>query len=183
MDANAIAKHAINLAASRHVKRWHIVNVKPQSVAEHTYLVWVIGMALFDVGFKGHSSTERSDFAEFLLTHDADEAIVGDIPTPVKAVLCELYPSALREASAVLSGEVGRSAYVNRQGHWTWALYKIADLAEACLYLMDNGAPAHVLRQIRSDFAKAELNLRQYEEHLDIANIERLLARFLGQDV
>ena len=76
-----------------HVTRWHTVNTaREQSVAEHAWLVTIIGMHLArhlppkdecifdDVG-------EEYRFMSALMTHDMPEVKTGDIPTPAKHMI------------------------------------------------------------------------------------------------
>lgn len=129
------------LLRSRNVWRWSIVNIaRRQSVAEHSYLVWVIGMALYDECCAGHNSIDRQDFGNYLLVHDADEASLGDIPSTVKEEIERQAPGALDRVRMAL----GAGLCIGYRGHWLGHLYKMADLTEALLFVTENMGPGSV---------------------------------------
>lgn len=83
---------------TQHVKRWHIVDMKKeQSVAEHSFMVALISREILRLADEKLGSNIKSDYKyyndfvqetlEYSLTHDLDEVITGDIPSPVKARL------------------------------------------------------------------------------------------------
>lgn len=75
----------------RDVKRFHIVNTsRQQTVAEHSFVVAVIALDLFNhiVGIDPHNE-DNSVAAAFgvlagALYHDHEESETGDIPSPIK---------------------------------------------------------------------------------------------------
>lgn len=150
-----IREKADSLLRSRNVWRWHIVNMpRRQSVAEHTYLTWVIGMAFYDCAAYTPSVKERADFGDFLLRHDADESVLGDIPSPVKKALEAVAGPNIMTKAALLMG-VQMDLVYKPEAHWLGALYKMADLTEALLFTMNNGAPQHVIDYLRSSYSDA----------------------------
>lgn len=75
-----------------HIKRWHIVNTaNTQTIAEHSYLVAVISLHLFDkmVGVADDQSGALSMLC-MALFHDAPEIRTGDVPTPSKRLFREV---------------------------------------------------------------------------------------------
>lgn len=76
------------------IKRWGIIDMsREQSVAEHSYNVTMISLAILDAyrdlgpqrePFPSH---ERRDLLVLALTHDLPEVFTGDIPTPVKTII------------------------------------------------------------------------------------------------
>lgn len=147
-----IKTKAENLLRSRNVWRWHIVNMpRRQSVAEHTYLTWVIGMAFYDCSANTPSTKERSDFGEFLLRHDAEESVLGDIPSPVKRALESVAGANVLTKAALLMG-VQMDMVYKPESHWLGSVYRLADLTEAILFSMNNGAPQHVVDYLRSAY-------------------------------
>lgn len=67
--------------------------IAPQSVAEHSYYVtliaWEIGLNLQSLGWE----LDLNSVVKMALFHDAEEAIMGDIPYPVKRASEELRNS------------------------------------------------------------------------------------------
>jgi hypothetical protein len=69
-----------------HVKRWHIVETtKQQTVAEHSFNVWVFAEAICDI--VGSNDVVRQQVIEYALHHDLPEVILGDVPTPSKLLV------------------------------------------------------------------------------------------------
>lgn len=139
---------------SRNVWRWHIVNMaRRQSVAEHSYLTWAIGMEMYRLGCKGHNTVEKHEFAEYLLTHDAEEAVTGDMPTPVKKALNAILPNGYeRLRQHMLDGHWQH--HDDYDNHWLGHLAKLADLTEAVLFCRDNLAPAEVTQYLKTHYAE-----------------------------
>ena len=134
----------LNLLKARHVWRWSIVNTgRRQSVAEHSYSTWVIGMELFDRFYQLHNTPERASFGQYLLTHDADEAITGDLPSTTKVVMEQLKPGITAALVSEMTG--GRKALAYGDTHVLGRLAKCADLIEAWLFLKENSSNHRVL--------------------------------------
>lgn len=76
-----------DLLALSHTPRWttHPVH-RPQSVAEHSYRVAVIAMAIASPLQHG-SPWELLDLITWALEHDGPEAKTGDVPSPLKSAL------------------------------------------------------------------------------------------------
>ena len=72
-----------------HVKRWHIVNTTAtQTIAEHSFLVAIIALHLFQKLVGTNASTESAfKLVIAALFHDCGEVRTGDIPTPGKAYI------------------------------------------------------------------------------------------------
>lgn len=126
------------------VGRWTIVDMsRKQSVAEHSYRVWVLAQDLYDVMFPiDHNTFEQRATNDWALIHDVDEVYTGDIPTTVKTILEELSPGITdRLKERVLRDRL--PAVMERQrglkGTLPSYLVKIADTVEAILYLREYG--------------------------------------------
>jgi 5'-deoxynucleotidase YfbR-like HD superfamily hydrolase/ferredoxin len=69
------------------VDRWHLLKTKrPQNLSEHTYGVLCIALELYD-STKHPLKDKRLSMeriTRYVLDHDADEIIIGDIPSPTK---------------------------------------------------------------------------------------------------
>lgn len=75
-----------------HVKRWHIIKTaEPQTLAEHSFLVAVIALELFQrlVGVKDDVKSATT-ILFMALFHDMPETRTGDIPTPAKRMIRDL---------------------------------------------------------------------------------------------
>jgi len=135
---------AKTLLRCRNVWRWSIVNIaRRQSVAEHSYLVTIIGTALYDQCMTRHSLLERATFVSYLLQHDAEEALLGDIPATVKQAIELRSPHLLSMVKRDLGAEVAHSHSFD--GTPLKVLAKVADYVEAFKFAAENGAPDHVV--------------------------------------
>jgi hypothetical protein len=125
-----------------HVKRWHIVNTATtQTIAEHSYLVTVIALHLFDT--MGGDIKSKLDVVIGALFHDAPEIRLGDPPTPSKRLFREAGGEDLfdRVESTLLPDGVPYGI-----GHINPELYKyikMADTIEAAAWIEDNGIGRH----------------------------------------
>lgn len=118
-----------------HVPRWAILRVnRRQSVAEHSYYVAVYALEIARaIGWKG----DLGRLAMVALTHDVDEVVTGDVPSPVKKHGREADPEWLR---AMLRNRLSPSSL-----YWTYddrdederCIAKLADMIESILYLCD----------------------------------------------
>lgn len=65
------------------MKRWHIVATKkPQNLAEHSFNVAQISMAILDELCPPDNWMGR--VCELAINHDINEVLIGDMPTPAK---------------------------------------------------------------------------------------------------
>lgn len=70
------------------VTRWTTVNtVRYQSVADHAYRAALIAYEIYRVYFTSNELVRPFNLLWHALTHDVDEAILGDIPSPAKKFL------------------------------------------------------------------------------------------------
>lgn len=124
------------------VNRWAVVDmVRPQSVAEHSYRVWVLVQDLYELMFPvEHNSFEYQGAQWWALTHDAEEVYTGDLPTTVKLILEQLSPGIthkLKEAVLKDRMPVVLSRMRGIDGTFPAHLVKIAETVEAILYLRE----------------------------------------------
>jgi 5'-deoxynucleotidase YfbR-like HD superfamily hydrolase len=126
------------------VSRWSMLpDMKRQSVAEHSYRVWVIATHLYDLLFPvPHNSFNREMLREWALIHDADEHWLGvDLPSQVKKQMKAVSPAIFDKlADKHFKLIMPRYLEVKRGIHGTVeeAVVKIADIAEAMSYLKTN---------------------------------------------
>lgn len=130
---------AVKLMRLTDVERWVIVPVtRRQSVAEHSYRVWVLSLSLYDAMVQvPHNSFERESVGYWALTHDADEIWTGDLPSTIKDVLEELHPGIIKRLTEhVLGKHLPRIAATMGGLENTFAaqVVKIADCVESLSY-------------------------------------------------
>ena len=114
-----------------YVNRWHIINVvKPQSVAEHTFNVCLISEYICKLINDDQSAV---DIYKYALHHDIPEVIIGDIPTPAKALLGLNKSSKIDDLCYQMDQwSVCPDPNVKR-------IIKLADYVDAITYLALNG--------------------------------------------
>ena len=128
-----------------HVKRWHIVNTtREQTVADHTYLVTVIALHLYNtiVGVDYRDASEALKLVIGALFHDATEIRTGDIPTPGKAFIranttegiFDEIDQVLLPETPYIGGEISKELH---------QMIKMADAIEAAHWIRDNGTGRH----------------------------------------
>lgn len=124
-----------------HVKRWHIVRVaREQTVAEHSYNVWVITDKLLE--FCAFSERERRLALEWALVHDEPEALFGDIPTSAKRASGKLDAAVGELNSSCIRWATVRDMCDTENTHIR-ALVKIADTVEAIWFLRQEAVSYH----------------------------------------
>lgn len=135
-----------------HVRRWQIVRVaKDQSVAEHSYRVWLLIKRLLEVAdtYGVHlDQWDRSMACQWALMHDLPEVKTGDLATPIKRAMREAVPHSdpIRRIELSLDDEY-RDLYLSiKNGRpWILALVKAADLMEAIDFLQTEGLGRHAI--------------------------------------
>ena len=117
------------------IPRWSICRVnRRQSVAEHSYFVTAYGLWVAEqVGWPTDASGDatvpgRYRLALYLLRHDEDEALTGDVPGPVKRK-CGMKPDNL---AGILKDRYGEPARYTPEMK---IIKKVADLMDECFYL------------------------------------------------
>jgi len=137
------------------VSRWNIVkHVKPQSVAEHSFLTTVIALELCRL------TATSGLYPHVMMTamfHDATEAIIGDVPTPAKLLVGREH---FQRAEAKLGGAIYALTLPDAlPSEWDWvhAIVKIADLIEAYVWIADNGVGG------RAEVVKMDIRARLTE--------------------
>lgn len=139
-----------------HVTRWQIINTsRPQSLAEHLYLVRTLAIAFCRAA--GFSEEDTRLAEQWALEHDVPEVRTGDLATPVKAAMREAVPhdDPIRRIELNMSDRY--AALYNRvknESPWVRDLVKLADLAEAIAFLDINGCGRHA-RTARAGLSKA----------------------------
>lgn len=169
-----------------HVTRWHIVQTaRKQSLAEHLFNVCILAVDLAGrikwPGVMHHS--EKLALMNWALRHDLIEVRTGDIPTPFKKVLKEMYGGAVMHnaESSIDNDQSGLARLV--AGTEIEAIVKMADMVDAIQFVTDNGLGNHskaVLDGLRVDFdAMVNTYIAQYPD-LKIREGCRSICRDLG---
>lgn len=128
------------------VKRWGIVRVsREQSVAEHTFNVQAIALAIWQsVHEQKLRETRAGDIADLLLyalTHDLPESITGDINSRMKRLLPdEVMPDIERQLFPALVLAQHEASSLAKE------IVKAADVIEAVRYLILHGVDADAAR-------------------------------------
>lgn len=129
---------------AQYVQRWHIVNTtRPQSVAEHSFNVALITEEIMSLLGRG-ALYERAMI--YAIHHDIPEVILGDIPTPVKAIL-DVDKSKYEQISIELDPKSVTANDAIRM------MVKLADHADAIIFLGQHGADSHAV-DVRSNIVK-----------------------------
>lgn len=146
-----------------HVKRWHNVNVaREQTVAEHSYMVALIALALFDscVGIdkdgKDSSLSAAYTIMAGALFHDMPEVVGGDPPTPAKHFIREMTgdPDIFKKMDKALMPEL---PFFGGRVHGPYLPFiELADKIESAAWITDNGVGAHAQIVTRSNWRQVE---------------------------
>lgn len=141
------------------VKRWHIINTSAsQTLADHSYLVTVIALHLFDrmVGVKDDESGALRVVVGALF-HDAAEVRTGDPPSPSKRLFRDVGGQDLFRKIEDALLPAGVPYLRERPAPAIADFIKMADVIESAHWISENGVGAHAHKV-------AELNRRNLEE-------------------
>ena len=117
----------------QHVPRWVIIrSLRQQSVAEHSYYVAIY--ATYIAKLLHLRQEDINWITNYALTHDFEEMVSGDIPTPFKRQLM-LKDNAIFKASTKRAEQLQSNTSSNIK--YCKEVVKVADLFEACMYLSD----------------------------------------------
>lgn len=143
-----------DMARSADVKRWHIINtVRPQTMAEHSFMTALIALELADKlahegGSTFDSPREQFQFLCAALFHDTPENVYGDIPTPGKVVWKDFLQNqrVFEEIDQIIMPKIPYAGgRLNVKLEW---IIKVADLMEAYHFLCSNAAGPYA-KQVR----------------------------------
>tara|TARA_R110002110_G_scaffold142015_8_gene330139 strand:+ start:8460 stop:9005 length:546 start_codon:yes stop_codon:yes gene_type:complete len=120
----------------QHVPRWTIIRtLRRQSVAEHSYYVTLYATFIaIELDLK---TNDINWITQYALTHDFDEMVSGDIPTPYKRGT-EYDDKLITKHSK----KMGSTILINEPTdiRLCMEVVKVADEFEACMYLADEKA-------------------------------------------
>lgn len=126
------------LTPLRHIRRFQLfTTVRPISVAEHSYYVALLaGTFAHELQQRG-VTVDRAKVVQLALWHDAPEAVMGDLPHPIKRA----FPTVAghwEAAEAEILGKLVRDAGMSMDDllgtDLEMLLVKIADWVELILY-------------------------------------------------
>lgn len=146
-EAVSIVQHLEWTLRMQYVSRWTICAVhRPQSVAEHSFNVWLIARGLYKAleGGTGHNSDEMRSLHLWALLHDAEEVLTGDIPSSFKSTpeLAEARAAIETGKEKVIQKEIPAIAGMHSgvKGTVVEAIVRMADGIEALRYYRVHGA-------------------------------------------
>lgn len=119
-----------DLLRAGQVKRWHVLPIPPQTVAEHSYNVAIIARYIVhEVYPEKDASGKRlaKKCVEYALLHDAAEIITSDIPSPIG----HLIGDAIRQVKERI--RIGLGLF--KEDAEVKFIVKIADIVDAMIYL------------------------------------------------
>lgn len=169
------------------IQRWQIVEVsKPQSVADHTFRVWLLATHLWDTLFPvPHNSLDRATLERWALFHDVDEVVTGDIPSTVKQTLNRAVPGAVARLKQAVHEQHFPSIEAMFRGQMNTTVERvvdICDIVEAMLYIRKYGekplcdAVFRSLQQrLLGSIEEAGRDERVNEEHIHMWVADRFL--------
>jgi len=148
-----------------YIKRWAMVSTtKPQSLAEHTFGVITIALAIAEIKHVLHL---RHEIIEQAYIHDMAEVYTGDVPTPTKRIFATTALNRFEKSCSYvgMSHQGSTSQLVN-------SIVKMADLVEACVFLhnhSDCNYGKSVLREMEKELydSEDEAALKIYDELLN----------------
>ena len=152
-----------------HIKRWHnVLTIREQTVAEHSYLVMLMALDLFNtmVGVDSENRDSSQGYAYHILItgmfHDSPEVAAGDIPTPAKRLIREITgdPGIFDKIDGQLMPD---AVYGVKPGGMDIDPYiKVADAIEGYQFIHDNGAGTHAQVVITNARRKMEDAVEKY---------------------
>jgi 5'-deoxynucleotidase YfbR-like HD superfamily hydrolase len=145
------------------VRRWHTRRVqRDQSVAEHSATVALLALHLAPAGIP---SEWKFSILHVALTHDAHEAVYGDMPYPAKRAMTERGMDVDGECRRAFWGDPSRDPW-ETCSPLVRQLVELADILEAALYAkkyLPELAPvihSQAVKAIRESMAETGITFR-----------------------
>lgn len=180
-----------DIGRSGHVTRWHSVRTaRPQSLAEHQYLVTMIAAEMAERIYCDALTVEmKYNLMNYTLRHDTPELVIGDIPTPAKMHLAAVFgnapnPLTILEDSICERYVEAKSAVENSP---LALIAKLADIADAIAFLHVEAINDHgrtIEAKLQRMFAvKLKAAEEQYNDALDWKKATEVLDELVhGED-
>lgn len=150
-----------------HVKRWHIVEtIRPQSIAEHSFLVTIIALHLhWRLGHDGCSLHDQRMLVLGSLFHDAPEVRTGDVPSHSKGIIRSFADDAkifdrideVLMPSVPYTGDEQFPTHLHRY-------IKMADTIEAAHFIREQGVGAHAATVAAKNWEAVQKLVAEYSE-------------------
>lgn len=145
--------------------RWQIIEMtRPQSVAEHSYRVWVFALSIYDYLLPvPHNSFERDNVSHWALCHDAEEVFMGDMPANLKDLFKTFDPEICKKVANKVREEHLPSiaaAYRGIYGSTAYYMVGLADIIEAMDY-----AWTYTRDPAKKDWVMAYLGQKMQEKY------------------
>lgn len=167
------------------IRRWGLMhNTYPENVQEHSQRVALIAHVLATVRNRRFGGdVDAGSVAAYALFHDASEALIGDLPAPVKYFNPEIRASykaieatAAEKLAAMVPGEL-RDAYLplltGQVDTATLELVKAADRLCAYIKCLEE------LRAGNREFTEAATSLRQSVQASTLPEVHYFLETFV----
>ena len=148
-----------NLPFAGTVTRWHSVNChRYPSVAEHSCLVALYAREIAARVYPELSSEDQVLLYELALMHDLSEVVTGDMPSPIKRTLKQVFPPGespidTLEASICPDAHAREREATESRPHIYFCV-KLADILDAMVVIKQEGK-GPVAEQIESERTRA----------------------------
>lgn len=134
---------------AQYVQRWTTVHLTHrQSLAEHSFNVALIAMELSSIVFGDYDELFSNQVLYYAITHDLDEVITGDIPSPTKRRLIDFCP----EIENILGTANAPNSLTEYSSEMVANIVKIADIIESAFQVKQHGDGIHA-RQVADDMS------------------------------
>lgn len=143
------------------VNRWHAVKtLRPQSNAEHMYLVTWIGRLIAKRIYPDMTMEENYTLLMWLMVHDVPESITGDLPTPIKRYLERYFPEGVDPLDDLESEICPEYKFWKSKVKGTplRRIAKLADQIEMVIFLQEEGIGKYA-KTIQERLSKSINNL------------------------
>ena len=148
-----------NLPFAGTVTRWHSVNChRYPSVAEHSCLVALYAREIASRVYPDLSAEDQVLLYELALMHDLSEIVTGDMPSPIKRQLKNVFPSGESpidklEASICPDAAFREQIAKTERSHIYFCM-KLSDILDAMVLIKQEGK-GHVAKLIEQERTKA----------------------------
>ena len=148
-----------NLPFAGTVTRWHSVNChRYPSVAEHSCLVALYAREIASRVLPEMTADDQVLLYELALMHDLSEVVTGDMPSPIKRQLKQVFPPGespidTLEASICPDAHLREQAATGERAHIYYCV-KLADILDAMVVIKQEGK-GPVAHQIEAERTEA----------------------------
>lgn len=118
-----------DLLRAGQVKRWHVLPIPPQTIADHSYNVAIIARHIVHKVYPKPSEQHKRltrKVIEYALLHDACEVVVSDIPSPMGPYVGPILKS--------VKDRIQRGVGLLKEDDEVKLIVKLADIMDAMIY-------------------------------------------------